>query len=235
MKNFLLVVLFILAALGCGVSYLLLRLPQHDVTALIVKYLAVKPGEAPVGESPAVEEKAPVEEKAAVEEKSVETAEVQQPESEAKSEPEKPAVVDPDEGKDWKGLSAENWYYGKKLDQSSFKGKVTLFYVWSSKEKNNADALRRIEKIWSSFKHKPLVVVGSHRGGRNAKIPNACKQLGLTFPMYEGASYFKETAPSVYPYIYIVNHHGKFVYRGTSEPSATEALVNALTACELKQ
>lgn len=227
MKNFLLLVLFVLAAAGCGVSYMLLRMPQHDVTALIVKYLAVKPGEEQaVAEEPKAETEVRPEADPAAE---PEAADAKEP------VPERPVAKDKDDGKEWKGLSSDAWYAGKRLSERDFRGKVTMVYAWNSKEKPSVEMLSRIEEIWSSFKHKPLVVVGSHRGGNNPKIPKAYKQLGLTFPMYEGAAFAKEPNVSSYPYIYIVNHHGKIVYRGGSDRSATEALVEALTACQLKQ
>lgn len=225
MKNFLLLVLFVLASAGCGVSYMLLRMPQHDVTVLIVKYLVVKPGEVTeeVKSEPASESK----------------SEAVAPEAEAvgekSSEPEKSESNDKDDGKEWKGLTSDDWYAGKRLAERDLRGKVTMVYAWSSKDKQSVELLSRIEDVWSSFKHKPLVVIGSHRGGRNPKIPKAYKQLGLSFPMYEGAAFAKEPSISSYPYIYIVNHHGRIVYRGVSDRSATEALVEALTACQLKQ
>lgn len=227
MKNFLLLVLFVLAAAGCGVSYLLLRLPQHDVTALIVKYLGVKPGEESAAEAPRSEAAPQAEE----------TPAEAEPEAKAESaeRPEQPVAQDPEADKVWKGLKDENWYAGKKLTEDDFKGKVTMVYVWNSKEKSSVETLRRIQDIWASFKTKPLVVVGSHRGGKNPKIPKAYQQLGLTFPMYEGVAFNRESSVSSYPYIYIVNHHGKFAYRGSNDRSATEALVEALTACQLKQ
>lgn len=221
MKNFLLLILFVLAAAGCGVSYMLLRMPEHDVTLLIVKYLQVKPG----GDGSAEPETTPESEVAPAAEADAQTAPV--------IEQEKPVAKNDD--REWKGISSDDWYAGRKLSERDFKNKVTLVYAWNSKEKPSVEMLKRIEDIWSSFKHKPLVVVGSHRGGRNAKIPNAYRQLGLSFPMYEGAAFGKEPNISIYPYIYIVNHHGKIVYRGTSDRGATEALVEAVTACELKQ
>lgn len=220
MKNFFLLVLFVLASVGCGISFMLLRMPQHEVTALIVKYLAAKSDAdaAPEASAPAPE----VAPEAA-------RSEAQAP------QPEPQVAKDKDDGKEWKGFFAESWYAGKRLAERDFRGKVTMVYVWNSKEKPSVEMLSRIEEIWSSFKHKPLVVVGSHRGGRNPKIPKAYGKLGLSFPMYEDAAFVKEPKISIYPYIYIVNHHGKIVYRGTSDRSATEALVEALTACELKQ
>lgn len=217
MKNFLIFILFVASVVGCGISYMLLRMPQHEVTALILKYLAVNSeAHEPKPESPAPE--------------AAETEPGEKPKAESA-----PANVQPEDDKAWKGLSADDWYAGKRLSERDFRNKVVLVYAWNSKEKASVALLSRIEEIWTSFKDKPLVVVGSHRGGRNPKIPNACKQLGLTFPMYEGAAFGKEPSVSRYPYIYIVNAHGKVVYRGISDRSATEALVEALTACMLKQ
>ena len=225
MKKILFAVLFVLAAVGCWTSFMLLRQPQHEITAQIVKYLGVKPGEA-VQEKPP----APVQSETVVEEEqpAEQVAEEEQP-----AEPEQPVVVDPEAGKIWRGLTNENWYAGKKLTEKDFDGKVILVCVWGGKE--SVETLQRIEEVWSSFKGKPLLVIGSHRGGKNPKIPKVCSQLGLTFPMYEGLSFHREALSTAYPYIYIVNHHGKFAYRGTSHQSATAALVTAITACQLKQ
>lgn len=217
MKNLFILILFVAAAVGCGTSYMLLRMPQHEVTALLKKYLAVNSeAQEPKPESSAS--------------KAAEAAPEEKPKAESA-----PASVRQDDGKAWKGFSADDWYAGKRLSERDFRNKVVLVYAWNSKEKASVALLSRIEEIWTSFKDKPLVVVGSHRGGRNPKIPNACKQLGLTFPMYEGAAFGKEPSVTRYPYIYIVNAHGKVVYRGVSDRSATEALVEALTACMLKQ
>ena len=227
MKNFLILILFVFAAVGCGISYMLLRMPRHDVTALIVKYLAVNPGEAEaVADEVKSEAVTSSEEDPAA---GSDAADVKEP------APESPVVGDKGGDREWKGISSDDWYSGRRLSERDFRGKVTMVYVWSSKVKPSVEMLGRIEEIWSSFKHKPLVVVGSHRGGNNPKIPKACKQLGISFPMYEGAAFAKEPNVSAYPGIYIVNHHGKIVYRGSSDRSATEALVEALTACELKQ
>lgn len=215
MKNFLLFVFFLAAAIGCGTSYMLLRMPQHEVTALIVKYLQVKPGEEivpdvdPVVEPQQIEAPAP-------QEKSVKSVEVK-----------------PQEEEIWRGFTADNWYAGPKLSKKDFKGKAVLVYEWSAAEKPSVQMLTRIEELWSSFKHKPFIVIGSHRGGKNEKIPNAYKKLELSFPMYEGAGFHKEPSVSTYPYMYVVDHLGNVKYRGRDERAATEVMVTAMTAAQL--
>ena len=83
-------------------------------------------------------------------------------EEETKSaEPPKPAV---DLSKPWKGLEPENWYCGKKLTEKSLEGKIVMVYVFSESSEDSVALLPRIENVWSAYKSKPFVVIGSHRG-----------------------------------------------------------------------
>lgn len=222
-------------------------MPRHEVTALVVKHLGTQsdPSVVPAKPAPAAKvvpvaakEAVPVAAKEAAPAKKAAPAvakETAKQDWEDDSEDYPEPAERKDDGIAWKGLSEDDWYAGKRLSMGDFSNKVTLVYVWSSKEKASVAMLTRIQEICDSFNGNPLVVVGSHRGGPNPKIPKACEKLGLTFPMYEGLAFCRESPITRYPYIYIVNHKGKFAYRGTNERSATVALVNALTACKLKQ
>lgn len=149
------------------------------------------------------------------------------PEEPAKSaEPPKPVV---DLSKPWKGLEPENWYCGKKLDESSFDGKIVMVYVFSESDEDSVALLPRIENVWSAYKSKPLVVLGSHRGGKSAKAENLIKKAKVTFPVYEGAGRTQEpSAGGRYPIVYVVNDTGHMIYRGRSDLEATEAIVTAI-------
>ena len=149
------------------------------------------------------------------------------PEETAKSaEPPKPVV---DLSKPWKGLEPENWYCGKKLDESSFDGKIVMVYVFSESDEDSVALLPRIENVWSAYKTKPLVVLGSHRGGKSAKAENLIKKAKVTFPVYEGAGRTQEpSAGGRYPIVYGVNDTGRMIYRGRSDLEATEAIVTAI-------
>ena len=151
----------------------------------------------------------------------------EEPEEEAKSaEPPKPVV---DLSKPWKGLEPENWYCGKKLDESSFDGKIVMVYVFSESDEDSVALLPRIENVWSAYKTKPLVVLGSHRGGKSAKAENLIKKAKVTFPVYEGAGRTQEpSAGGRYPIVYVVNDTGRMIYRGRSDLEATEAIVTAI-------
>ena len=158
----------------------------------------------------------------------VEEPEVEpKPEEPAKSaEPPKPVV---DLSKPWKGLEPENWYCGKKLTESSFDGKIVMVYVFSESDEDSVALLPRIENVWSAYKSKPLVVLGSHRGGKSAKAANIIKKAKVTFPVYEDAGRTQEpSAGGRYPIVYVVNDTGRMIYRGRSDLEATEAIVTAI-------
>ena len=153
-----------------------------------------------------------------------EEAKPEEPEKSAK--PPKPVV---DLSKPWKGLEPENWYCGKKLAESSFDGKIVMVYVFSESSEDSVALLPRIENLWSAYKSKPLVVLGSHRGGKSAKAENLIKKAKVTFPVYEGAGRTQEpSAGGRYPIVYVVNDTGRMIYRGRSDLEATEAIVTAI-------
>ena len=153
-----------------------------------------------------------------------EEAKPEEPEKSAK--PPKPVV---DLSKPWKGLEPENWYCGKKLAESSFDGKIVMVYVFSESSEDSVALLPRIENLWSAYKSKPLVVLGSHRGGKSAKSETLIKKAKVTFPVYEGAGRTQEpSAGGRYPIVYVVDDTGHMIYRGRSDLEATEAIVTAI-------
>ena len=156
-----------------------------------------------------------------------ETAKESKDEEPAKNaEPPKPVV---DLSKPWKGLEPENWYCGKKLTESSFDGKIVMVYVFSESSEDSVALLPRIENVWSAYKSKPLVVLGSHRGGKSATAANTIKKAKVTFPVYEGAGRTQEpSAGGRYPIVYVVDDTGRTIYRGRSDLEATEAIVMAI-------
>ena len=151
---------------------------------------------------------------------------VEREEAAKSAEPPKPAV---DLSKPWKGLEPENWYCGKKLTEKSLEGKIVMVYVFSESSEDSVALLPRIENVWSAYKSKPFVVIGSHRGGKSAKVANLIKKSKVTFPVYEDAGRTKEPgAGGRYPIVYVVDDSGKMIYRGRSDLDATEAVVTAI-------
>ena len=149
------------------------------------------------------------------------------PEEEAMSaEPPAPAV---DLSKPWKGLEPENRYCGRELSEKSLDGKIVMVYGFSETDEDSIALLPRIERVWAAYKTKPFVVLGSHRGGKSAKVASILKKAKVTFPVYEDAGRTKEpNTGGEYPIVYVVDDTGRIVYRGRSDLEATEAVVTAI-------
>lgn len=129
----------------------------------------------------------------------------------------------------WRALEDCNRYSGPKIAGRELRGKVVLVYVWNIEDPDSAKALPRIEQIWQSFKHRKFAVLASHRGGRSDRVKRIAAQKKLSFPFYEEAGFAKEPKVASYPLIYVVDSKGKVVYRGKSDRSATEAVVDAFS------
>lgn len=135
-------------------------------------------------------------------------------------------------GAEWKGLSSENWYSGRKISAADLKGKVVMVDEWGVRCPPCRALLPRMEEIWKSFKSKPFVLIGSHRQGRQPEaVEELVKKNNLTYPIYERAGIEGEPSNGGgIPFIYVVDAVGKIVYSGRSEREAVEAVVNALTS-----
>lgn len=129
----------------------------------------------------------------------------------------------------WRGLEEDNRVFGPKLTGRGLKGKVVLVYVWNAEEPESARLLTRMQQIWSSFKHKPFMLIASDRGGDIEKAKKVSKLKKLTFPIYYGSGFVNEKLYSSYPFIYVVDGSGKLVYHGRSDRVATEVVVDAFS------
>ena len=130
----------------------------------------------------------------------------------------------------WRGFTDDKWYSGPKVSEESLAGKVVMVECWGVNCPPCRASLPRMENIWRSFKHKPFVLIGSHRQGHQPeKVAELVKKNKLTYPIYDGAGLAHDEPRSRgIPFIYVVNHRGKVVYSGHGDREATEAVVNAL-------
>ena len=87
-----------------------------------------------------------------------------------------------------------------------------------------------MESLWSAYKSKPFVLLGSHRQGHQPdQVKELVKANKLTYPIYERAGLVGEpSGDGRLPFMYVVNHRGKVVYAGRSHQEATQAVVEAL-------
>lgn len=111
----------------------------------------------------------------------------------------------------WTGLGEDAHVMGPTVSEESLSGKVV--FVDTTFEP-------RIEQIWSSFKTKKFVTVGSVRESR--KLPS-----GITYPVYKR---FGLASGDPNTRMFVVNERGRVVYAGSGDREATEAIVNAISS-----
>ena len=132
----------------------------------------------------------------------------------------------------WRGLDESSYISGPKVSAGDLDGKVVMVDEWGYRCPPCRALLPRMEQLWQSFRHKPFVLIGSHRQGREeASIKELIKDNKLTYPIYQGAGLSDGEPPNGggIPFIYVVDHRGKVVYSGRDERAATEAAVTAMT------
>ena len=133
---------------------------------------------------------------------------------------------------EWRNLDAEHHLGGRRTSAGYLKGKVVCVIRWQGCGEESAALVKRAEEIWTSFKGKQFVLLGSCQpgeGGDCAAVRDWVKDMGVSFPVYaaadlEGVSPPFEEAPH-----YVTDLTGKRVYRGSDDRTATQVIVSSLT------
>ena len=130
----------------------------------------------------------------------------------------------------WRGLDEANHYSGPLVTEADLLGKVVLVDEWGVRCPPCRALLPGLESLWSAYKSKPFVLLGSHRQGHQPdQVKELVKANKLTYPIYERAGLVGEpSGDGMLPFMYVVNHRGKVVYAGRSHQEATQAVVEAL-------
>lgn len=130
----------------------------------------------------------------------------------------------------WRGLDEANHYSGPLVTEADLLGKVVLVDEWGVRCPPCRALLPGMESLWSAYKSKPFVLLGSHRQGHQPdQVKELVKANKLTYPIYEHAGLVGEpSGDGMLPFMYVVNHRGKVVYAGRSHQEATQAVVEAL-------
>jgi len=113
---------------------------------------------------------------------------------------------------EWKNLDDDHYVSGRKCSAGYLTGKVVL--VCKAKP-----LVQRLEEIWTSFKMKPFVLLGSY----------SRKPKNTSYPVYKDVALEGKT-PDV-P-IFVVDGTGRIRYMGADERRATELVVTCLTDME---
>lgn len=113
---------------------------------------------------------------------------------------------------EWQNIDEAHYVAGRKCSSGYLQGKVTLVY-------RDAAMAPRMEELWTSFKTKPFVVLGSYGKATD----------GVSHPVYRDADL---TTNQCSESIFIIDAKGKRRFRGKDDHRATEVLVTLLTDME---
>jgi len=132
-------------------------------------------------------------------------------------------------GVEWRNLDESHHLGGRKASAGYLQGKVVLVVQWNPKK--SASLSGRLEEIWSSFKNKQFVLLGSPVGGEGKPLGEAGK--ALSFPQYADAGLTTgEPKSETLPFFYVVDETGRVVYNGYDDRHATQEFVTSLTDME---
>lgn len=129
----------------------------------------------------------------------------------------------------WTGVDKGDYLGGRKVSPGYLQGKVVLVSKWGP-DAESREQLPRLEQVWTSFKSKQFILLGSYCGSDGEEAQRLVKSKGLTYPVYLRAAIAKaEPSFEKPPYLYVLDATGQIVYKGTDERRAEEAVVKAIT------
>ena len=127
----------------------------------------------------------------------------------------------------WGGVTPENHLGGRPASPGYLQGKVIL--VDCRDYSKDQAALERLEDFWQSYKIKPFVVLGSHRGGDAESVKQKLRDAGVSFPVYADATFESKTFEPQNGLIYVIHQGGKMAIKTKDINRAYEAAVSAMT------
>lgn len=141
----------------------------------------------------------------------------------------------------WENLDPQHHLAGRMASSGYLRGKVVYVDCRDYGTKDCVEAVQRMEEAWKTFKMKPFVMIGSHRGAAGAeKIKRIAEGLGLTYPIYRDAGITRtpeqeEADPEKTGFVYVVESTGRILYRGKDDRRAFGVVASALMAMRSPQ
>ena len=142
---------------------------------------------------------------------------------------------------EWTNIDQANYLAGRMASAGYLRGKVVCLDSRDYGDKSSVDAMRRLEEVWQTFKMKPFVLIGSHRGTAGAeKIKRIAEGLKLTYPIYRDADMVRPQEQTDADQrragcLCIVGSTGKILYCGKDDRRAAGVIASALMAMRSPQ
>lgn len=141
----------------------------------------------------------------------------------------------------WRNITPESRITGRMVSPGYLKGKVVLLDCrdYAEKTKENVEGIRYLQSVWTSYKTKPFILLGSHAGrAKSAFAARFAERAGATYPVYreaevsaaeEGAMTPEKSVTSGRVYVFDSTLR-KRLYAGTNLREAAGVVANAIMA-----
>lgn len=124
---------------------------------------------------------------------------------------------------DWQNAEPEARLGGRMISAGYLKGKVVMVDCRDYGQKTNLEAMKRLQALWTAYKSKPFVLVGSHTGAASdRRIAAIMEKFGLTYPLYRDFG-----GDGVGDEISVFDETGRRYYAGADDKAA-QAVVGQL-------
>lgn len=131
----------------------------------------------------------------------------------------------------WANLDDAHRIGGRKCSADYLVGKVVMVCEWSADEEGVDAKLSRMEELWTSFKTKNFVLIGSFRGDVDSRedAKRRIDALSISFPVYAKAGFSKVDSSARNVEMYVVDALGNLSYMGKSDRRASEVFIEKIS------
>ncbi len=102
-------------------------------------------------------------------------------------------------GFEWTGVEATDRIGGRMISAGYLRGKVVVLDCrdYGDASAANVEAIRWLQTLWATYKTKPFIVLGSHRGAESDSVVAArLRDWGVSYPVYRRADLASANAPT---------------------------------------
>ncbi len=125
---------------------------------------------------------------------------------------------------EWENLTPENRLGGRMVSPGYLRGKIVVLDCRDYGSKESVEAIKALQTLWSTYKTKPFVVVGSHTGKASAKrVAALMEKFDITYPVYANASL--SGAPKGASPVRVIDSTGTRVMYSGGDPRAASGVV----------
>lgn len=96
---------------------------------------------------------------------------------------------------EWDNVGPDRRLGGRMISAGYLRGKVVLLDRRDYTDPANVETIRQLQTLWAAYKSKPFILLASQHGSAGkARVEEALKKLGVTYPVYQDARLTKPDA-----------------------------------------